>query len=248
MYRRGNPGYCSLHYYEGGDTGMPHIKVFTATTAALFLALAPAVPALAAGQPSEQDRRFLAAAHQSNLTEISAGQLAQERGASRPVSQLGARFITDHSRLDRAVRGVAEELGVDLPDAPNPRQQAILSQLQATSGEAFDARFIATQLEIHVAAMRLGEQELAQGSDRRVIQLAREAAPVIAAHHEALRAAAETLGLPTEVDTGSGGQAAAAGSTRTAGLAILAGGLVLLAAAAYRRRARRTAPGPAPGS
>jgi putative membrane protein len=213
------------------------LRIIAATSAcATALLLTLGGPAQAAA-PSEQDAAFLRAAHQSNLAEIATGQQAQQKASSQVVKDLGARFVADHTRLDAAVTDAAATLGVSLPDAPNPEQQAAAARLDAASGQEYDALWISIQLDAHMKAMANGEKEIAQGSDPLAVQVARDAAPVIAAHHHALEEAARELGVPTRVDTGTGGQVAGSVSARAVPLALLALGMLLLVAG---RRALRS--------
>ncbi|HYN92366.1 MAG TPA: DUF4142 domain-containing protein [Pilimelia sp.] len=185
----------------------------------LVLAPATAASAAAAAAPNEQDTRFLRAAHQSNVAEIAGGRIAQQKGQSQQVKDLGARFVADHTRLDQAVRQTAQALDVELPDAPNAEQRALARRYEAASAGEFDALFVATQMDAHMKAMRLGETELAEGSDPAAKKVAQDAAPVIRGHHTSLDEAAAALDLPDRIDTGTGGAA-------DTGTGMLAGGLV----------------------
>jgi putative membrane protein len=216
------------------------IRRLAITLGVIGLFLAPGTAAVAA--PSEQDIRYLRAAHQSNLAEIAGGEIAQEKGRSRQVKDLGARFVADHTRLDDALTEVAQDLGVSLPELPNAEQRALAERYRAASRDDFDALFVATQMDSHMKAMRLGRTEIAQGSDDRAQRLARDAAPVIAAHHDALRDAARALGVPTSIGTGTGGQAAERGIGAAAG-GLIAAGLLLVTAAAFLLRRRAAAAG-----
>jgi putative membrane protein len=189
--------------------------------------------------PSTQDTSFLKAAHQSNLAEIATGQLAQQKGVSQQVKDLGARFVADHTQLDQSLRQTATALGVSLPGSPNATQQALAARLQAASGTTFDQLFVSGQMTAHMAAMRLGETELASGSDAQAKQVATASAPVIKSHHDALNAAAQALGVPTNVNTGSGGRAA---PRRPYGIAIalLAFGALIAALGTRRLRLARS--------
>ena len=203
------------------------------------LLLIPATAATAA--PSDQDTAYLQAAHQSNLAEIASGNLAQEKGQSQQVKDLGARWVEDHPRLDTAVRDTAEALGVDLPDAPNAEQRALARRYEAASGSEFDALWIPTQMDSHMKSMRLGETEIAEGSDAQAKKVAQDAAPVIASHHDLLRDAASELGVPSSIGTGTGGQAAQSNLAPALGLGAL--GLFLVGAALFLLR-RRSAVAP----
>jgi len=202
------------------------------------LLLVPATAAQAA--PSDQDSAFLKAAHQSNLAEIAGGTLAQQKGQSQQVKDLGARFVADHTKLDASLKQTASALDVDLPSAPNDQQQAVAAKYRATSGDAFDSLFVSTQMDAHMAAMKLGRTELAQGSDAQAKKVAQTSAPVIASHHDALNDAARSLGVPNHINTGTGGEAAHQPfTTGVAGL--LGAGVLLLIAAAVLLLRRRGA-------
>jgi putative membrane protein len=194
------------------------LAVITIGTAASFAAPAAAVPsapespsapasspatsrtlsasATTSASVSAQDALYLRQAHQTNLAEIAAGKLAQQKGNSQTVKNLGTKFVTDHTILDQALKPVAQTLGVSLPQALNAHQQAVVSRLKAASGPQFDTLFVTTQLGGHAQAMQAGQTEITSGTNPQVVKLARQAAPVIASHHRALEAAAKTLGIP----------------------------------------------------
>jgi putative membrane protein len=196
------------------------------------LFLVPATSASAA--PSDQDAAFLKAAHQSNLAEIAGGTVAQQKASSQQVKDLGQRFITDHTKLDKSLQQTASALKVSLPSAPNSQQQALAARYRAASGSRFDSLFVSTQMQAHMTAMTLGRTELAQGSDSQAKKVAQTSAPVIASHHSALESAARSLGVPDTIGTGTGGEAAhrmvtaPAVTLLGAGFVLLAGGVVLL--------------------
>jgi putative membrane protein len=210
----------------------------TACAAALLLTTGGAAQAAAA--PSEQDNAFLVAAHQSNLAEIATGNQAQQKAQSQAVKDLGAQFVADHTRLDQALQQVATTLNVELPDAPNEEQQAAAARLEATSGDQYDALWLSIQMDQHMKAMANGEKEIADGSDETVIQLARDAAPVIASHHDGIEAAGRELGVPTGVDSGTGGQLADESPARAPALALIAFGMLLVVAGGFVLKARAT--------
>lgn len=205
------------------------------------VALTAGLAAPASAAPSDQDVVWLVAAHQSNLAEIAGGQAAQEQATTDTVRDLGAMFVEHHTALDQQVTALAEELGVELPDAPTPAQQAGLAEVADNSGEEFDTAWVALQLAGHRAAIAAGEEEIAQGSDQQVVSLARTAAPVIQQHYDELVAAADQYGVPTGVPAGSGGQVAEAASSPAGLLVAGLGGLLLLVSAGALVRGRRRA-------
>ncbi len=212
------------------------MKRLIITAAVVGAFLAPGAAASAA--PSDQDTTYLRAAHQSNLAEIAGGKIAQQKAEDQQVKDLGARFVADHTKLDAALKQTASTLGVTLPSAPNAEQQALAARYRDASAARFDALFVATQMDAHMKAMRLGQTEIADGSDAQAKKAAQDAAPVVASHHDALEAAARDLGVPDTINTGTGGQAAA-GTTGPLAITLIITGLLLTAGAVLLLRRRR---------
>jgi putative membrane protein len=208
--------------------------------AAAAVLVTGAGPVRAATTLNDADRIFLRAAHQSNLAEIATGKLAQSKGSSQAVKDLGAMLVTDHTKLDAALRKIATAKNVSLPSAPNADQQALQAKLTKASAGDFDALFVAGQVGAHAKAMQLGETELARGSDAAVKKTAADAAPVIAAHHHKFIAQARAMGLPDSVDAGLSGTAALSSpdDRRAAGLTAI-GGLFVAAGAVLAVKKRR---------
>ncbi|MCM0675475.1 DUF4142 domain-containing protein [Micromonospora phytophila] len=187
------------------------IKRLGLLAALVLVGVAPAAVAQAAAQPSQQDTQYLQAIHQSNLFEITAGELAQQKGQNQGVKDLGERFRTDHTQLDQSVQQTATQLGVELPDEPSADQQAVLEQLNNASGEEFDRLWVTSELNGHVQSIQATQTEISQGSEQSVVQLAQTALPILQAHYDALVQLAEQLGIPVP-QTGATGPASPGGT------------------------------------
>ncbi|WP_200209666.1 DUF4142 domain-containing protein [Micromonospora coerulea] len=180
------------------------IKRLGLLAALVVVGLAPAAAAQAAAQPSTQDTQYLQAVHQVNLFEITAGDLAQQKGQNQQVKDLGAMFKTDHTQLDQTVQQIAQQLNVQLPKEPSADQQAVIDRLNNASGEEFDRQWVTSQLAGHVQAIQATQTEISQGSEQSVVQLAQDALPTLQAHYDALVALAQTLGVPVPQTSASG--------------------------------------------
>ncbi|MER6826223.1 DUF4142 domain-containing protein [Streptosporangium sp. NPDC000563] len=142
---------------------------------------------------SRQDKNFLVQAHQANLAEIEGGKAAEaktsasgEQESSKVVRDLAKRFVADHTKLDRAVRQVADRLGVKLPDRPTAAQREQLDKLAALSGAAFNRTWISEELEGHRETLAAIEKEIESGSSPEVRKVATDAKPVVREHIELL--------------------------------------------------------------
>ncbi|MFR9778778.1 DUF4142 domain-containing protein [Micromonospora sp. MS34] len=180
------------------------IKRLGLVAALVLVGLAPAAAAQAAAQPSTQDTQYLQALHQVNLFEITAGNLAQQKGQNKQVKDLGKQFVTDHTQLDQTVQSTAQQLNVQLPSEPTSDQQKVISRLNNLSGNQFDKEWVTAQLAGHVQAIQATQTEISQGSEQSVVQLAQDALPVLQAHYDALVALAQTLGVPIPQTSASG--------------------------------------------
>ncbi|WP_326556673.1 DUF4142 domain-containing protein [Micromonospora sp. NBC_01796] len=169
-----------------------------------LVSLAPATAAHGAAAPSQQDSQYLQAIHQANLAEIATGNLARQNGTNKQVQDLGSKFVMDHAQLDKQVQSTASSTGVTLPDSPTPDQQAVLSQLQGTSGAAFDTQWISAELTAHLKNIQATQTELAQGSDPAVKKVAQAALPKLQMHFDELLSLARKLGVPVPANPSVG--------------------------------------------
>ncbi|MDG4832251.1 DUF4142 domain-containing protein [Solwaraspora sp. WMMD1047] len=180
---------------------MLSVKRLAMIAGLVVVGLAPAGAATAA--PSAQDTQFLQGIHRANLVEISAGKMAQQKGANQQVKELGEMLVTDHTKLDETVKSTASSVGVTLPDKPTNDQQAVLNHLKGLNGSAFDNQWVSVELVAHMRAIELAETEVAQGSDPAVVQVAQNALPVLQEHYQELVNLAETLGVPIPEESGT---------------------------------------------
>ncbi|MBQ0992488.1 DUF4142 domain-containing protein [Micromonospora sp. PSH03] len=180
------------------------IKRLGLLAALVLVGVAPAAAAQAAAQPSTQDTQYLQAVHQVNLFEITAGDLAQQKGQDQGVKDLGAMLKTDHTQLDQTVQQTASQLGVELPNEPSADQQAVIDQLNNASGAEFDRLWVTSELAGHVQAIQATQTEISQGSEQSVVQLAQTALPTLQTHYDELVALANKLGIPVPQTSASG--------------------------------------------
>ena len=109
---------------------------------ALLLALSS--PAFAA--PS---RAFVTDAIKGDNSEIMLGKMAQDQGASEGVKQFGATLVTDHTEAKQQMAGVANQLGVPVPDGPTDKAQQEQQKLSNLHGAAFDHEFVSYMVKDH---------------------------------------------------------------------------------------------------
>ncbi len=200
----------------------------------------------AATAPSTADTTFMTANEQTNLAEITLGNLALTRSSSSAVRGLAQKTVSDHKVAQAKLKGVATKLNVTLPSAPNATQRAQAAQLKGLSGASFDQLYLRNQVAGHKLSITGTNKEISSGSSMTVVGYAKGYLPVAQMHLKMAQTdlAASSGGGPGSVKAGSGG-AAATNSGTDLGLGWTAGaaGLAVLGGAALfvdrRRRALR---------
>lgn len=200
-----------------------------------------AAPASAAPNPA--DTTFITANAQTNLAEITLGNLALQKATTTEVKNIATMTLTDHQAAMQKLTTVAQALGVTLPTAPNAQQQQQAATLQATTGSAFDSTYAQIQVAGHNQSIADTNTELSGGADQSVKDYANGYLPVAQKHLAMAQQAVTDLGgNPGSVPAGTGGQAATtSSSTEAIAITLVAvGGVAVLGAGAVAARRRRT--------
>ncbi|MFG2042313.1 DUF4142 domain-containing protein [Dactylosporangium sp. NPDC048998] len=119
------------------------VKAVASLVAAAAWAIPLARPTLAAPDDlSTADRDLLVQVRLLSLLAHPAGVTARDRGGDEQVRQIGEKLATEHGDLDRLVRVVAAQVGVELPAAAPAEEQDSLHELAAARDEEFDRVFV----------------------------------------------------------------------------------------------------------
>jgi len=99
---------------------------------------------------AKPEKDWLLEAMSGNATEVAAGAIAQERGASQDVKQFGQRMVTDHSKELDELADLARKHGVDPIREPIIFEQwTLLKNLMTYSGQDFDRFYMRTMVQEH---------------------------------------------------------------------------------------------------
>ncbi len=143
-----------------------------------------------AAKLSQQDRTFMRQAAQGGLGEVQAGQLAQERGDSQAVKQLGQTLVTDHTRMNDQLMQIAQQHGVTLPRTTDSKDRSDAQALQKLSGPQFDRQFAQGQVQDHRTMIQKLQTEERTTKDPSLRQWAQAGIPVMQQHLQMAQQAA----------------------------------------------------------
>jgi putative membrane protein len=122
------------------------------------LFLVPITQAHAAGV-STKDKTFFMKASQGGLTEVEAGKLAQEKGASQDVKDFGAMMVKDHTQNNQDLMALAQTKGVTVPSTLDTTHQGMIDSLNSKSGAEFDKAYIDAMVKGHTKMLKLMKTE-----------------------------------------------------------------------------------------
>ncbi|HJS87065.1 MAG TPA: DUF4142 domain-containing protein [Acetobacteraceae bacterium] len=141
-----------------------------------------AAGAASAAQLSPQDQQFVKQAAQGGMEEIQSGQLAEQKGASPAVRQLGQTLVADHTMADNQLKQIAQQQGFTLPQSTDQEAQQELQKMKSLSGQQFDKQFIDEQIEDHEKTIQLFQNEAQNTQDPALRNFAQSTIPVLQKH------------------------------------------------------------------
>ena len=151
----------------------------------------PATPAAGLGSTATRGDAlaapaFVRAVATSDLYEMEASRLAEQRSQNAQVKQFAQRMLRDHGNTTSELKGMLGQLqGVSAQQMPatlDQQHQALLRQLQGAQGAEFDRLFAQQQLQSHQAAVDLFRAYAQSGDDARLKQWASQTLPSLEEH------------------------------------------------------------------
>jgi putative membrane protein len=98
---------------------------------------------------AEKDAEFLSDVAASNMAEIKMGQLAQQKGNSQDVKDLGKMLETDHSAVLSEVRSFSSQHSVMLPGEEKAEAKDMHNKLNEKTGKEFDKDWCEHMIDAH---------------------------------------------------------------------------------------------------
>ncbi|PWJ94387.1 putative membrane protein [Mesorhizobium loti] len=128
----------------------------------------------------------------ANRFKIESSKLAEEKGVAADVREFAALMVKDHTRAGQDFVAALERSQTTAsvtPEGPPllPKDQAMLDQLKALDGEAFQAKYITLQTEAHKQAVALFSTYARSGDDPALKEFAKKTLPTLKMHEKRLR-------------------------------------------------------------
>lgn len=133
------------------------------------------------------DTAFVTEAMKADNGEVALGNLAQQKGSSSGVKDLGKMLATDHGAHKQVVAALAQKANVPVTDDLKDEAKAEEAKLQGLSGAAFDKEFVHATVEAHQKDIAKYEQE-AKSGDAQSAAMAQQTLPTLRKHLQAAQA------------------------------------------------------------
>ena len=151
----------------------------------------PATPAAGLGSTATRGDAltaagFVRAAATSDLYEMEASRLAEQRSQNAEVKRFAQHMLRDHGKTTGELKDMLPQLqGVSaqqMATSLDRQHQALLEQLQGAQGAEFDRAFARQQVQSHQAAVDLFRAYAQSGDDARLKQWASQTLPSLEGH------------------------------------------------------------------
>lgn len=114
---------------------------------------------------STADQQFAVDAANAGMTEVQAGQLAQQKGTWKDIKDYGAMMVRDHTAAADKLKAIAASKNITLPSAISPEMQKNIDDLQKKEGKDFDKAYLDLMVSDHKKVISAFEDESKNGSD-----------------------------------------------------------------------------------
>ena len=101
----------------------------------------------------KNDAQFLVNAAEINLKEIFLGQLAQKKGKSSHIKELGRKMEEVHSQSQKELASLAKSKSINIPTSPSDKTKDTYSKLNKESADDFDKAYADKMVDGHKEAI-----------------------------------------------------------------------------------------------
>ncbi len=132
----------------------------------------------------EKDAQFLVNAAEINLEGIQLGQLAQQKGGTAEVKELGKMMEVAHTKSLNDLKALAKSKMITIPTSPTNDARDAYNELNEETGSDFDKAYADMMVSEHEDAIETFEDASEDSNDNDIKNWARASLPGLRAHLE----------------------------------------------------------------
>ena len=118
-------------------------------SSALCLSSSATFAADTAMKSTAKEKMFIKKAAMGGMAEVAMGKTASEKGGSKEVKDFGSQMVSNHTKINDNLKGVADKLGVTLPTELDSMHQAKDNKMGKMSGAEFDQAYVKEMVADH---------------------------------------------------------------------------------------------------
>jgi putative membrane protein len=127
---------------------------------------------------------FVTAAAISDMYEVEAGKIAEDRSHNPQVRAFAEKMVKAHTATTEKLKGLLVDAGgnVTPPAHLDDRRQGMVDELRGAQDKDFDARYISQQIDAHKEALILMRGYAKDGDVAAIRKFAAQTAPIVNSH------------------------------------------------------------------
>jgi putative membrane protein len=131
---------------------------------------------------TEDDKKFLATAAQSDVNEIKLSQLAEEKASDPAVKAFAHKMVVEHKRMETSMKPFADAWALTPPAGLDDDHQKEYDKLNGLSGKDFDKEYIDEMVSDHAKALDAFTKEAKDTKDVKFRAAVLKGKTMVAAH------------------------------------------------------------------
>jgi putative membrane protein len=133
-------------------------------------------------KPTEADAKFVTDVADINYAEIKLGELAQSKGVSADVKELGKMMVTDHTKANSDLMAMAQKKGMSFPEGPSNDAISDYNSINDLKGKDFDKKYCSKMVSGHKDAIDKFEKAATDCNDADIKTWAANMLPALHMH------------------------------------------------------------------
>jgi putative membrane protein len=133
-------------------------------------------------KPTEADAKFVTDVADINYAEIKLGELAQSKGVSADVKELGKMMVTDHTKANSELMAMAQKKDMSFPQGPSNEAISDYNSMNDLKGLDFDKKYCDKMVSGHKDAINKFEKAATDCKDAEVKTWAAKMLPALHMH------------------------------------------------------------------
>jgi putative membrane protein len=142
---------------------------------------------------TQKDKDFVKEAGEGGLMEVKLGELAQSKGTSSSVMNLGKSMVEDHTKANNELKQLASAKNIPFPTTLSEKGQKAYDRLSKKDGKAFDKAYTHCMVKDHKKDICAFKKEAKKGDDKELKTWASNIVPTLEHHKEMAKEACKSV-------------------------------------------------------